>query len=68
MELCKNVTKEILCNGKNIIFFERHISSESLTIIVSWLDEDWMLCVLCYHIIHAIPDRLGIPVLHLNIY
>ena len=49
MELCKNFTKEILCNGKNIILFERHISSESLTIIVSWLDEDWMLCVLCYH-------------------
>ena len=35
--------------GKNIILIERHLSSESLTIIVSWLDEDWMLCVLCYH-------------------
>ena len=46
MELCKNVTKEILCNGKNIILFERHISSESLTLIVSWLDEDWD--VMCF--------------------
>ena len=35
--------------GKNIILFERHISSECLTIIVSWLDENQMLCVLCYH-------------------
>ena len=45
----RNKKKEILCNGKNIILFERRISSESLSIIVSWLDEDWMLCVLCYH-------------------
>ena len=82
--------KRFCVNGKNMILLERHISSECLTIIVSWLDEDWInwfflfKCSLhlkynkYFHlieryvfytitIIHAFPDRRGIPVLLINI-